>query len=114
MEVHTNWLAVLLATIVGMGVAGIWYAKVFASAWRKLTEISEKDSAKAGKTPMLILVAANFITAIVLAAAISVGSTFFNSHSVRLALLVGFVAWLGFSATTLAQHNAFELKPKKL
>src|SRR5262245_46955490 len=34
--------------------------------------------------------------------------------SVWMALLVGFAAWLTFSATTLIQHNAFELKPAKL
>ncbi|MEV0671531.1 DUF1761 domain-containing protein [Mycobacterium sp. NPDC050441] len=35
-------------------------------------------------------------------------------HSVWLALVVGFAAWRAFSATTLFQHNAFELKPPKL
>jgi hypothetical protein len=120
MEIHINWLAVVLATIVGMVVAMAWYAEFaggkynFANAWRRLTGVSKKDSAKAGKTPMLILALANLITAIGLAMAISVSSTFFNNNSVWLALAVGSLAWLGFSATTLAQHNAFELKPKKL
>jgi len=33
---------------------------------------------------------------------------------VVLDLAVGFVTWLGFSLTTLAQHNAFEQKPARL
>jgi Protein of unknown function (DUF1761) len=33
---------------------------------------------------------------------------------VWLALLVGAAAWLASSATTLLQHNAFELKPPRL
>ncbi|MDF3341600.1 DUF1761 domain-containing protein [Mycolicibacterium septicum] len=32
----------------------------------------------------------------------------------RLALVVGFAAWLTFSATTLFQRNALELKSPKL
>ena len=114
MEIYINWLAVILATTASMVIAGAWYAKFFADDWRKLTGVSAKDSAKVGKAPMLITLVANFITAVALAAAVSVGSTFLKSDSVWLALLIGFIAWLGFSATTLVQHNAFELKPKKL
>ena len=37
-----------------------------------------------------------------------------GNGSLWLALLVGFGAWLTFSASTLLQHNAFELKPARL
>ena len=63
---------------------------------------------------MLIALVANFITALVLAIAIFISSTFFENNSVWLALLIGFAARLSFSATTLGTHNAFELKRQKL
>lgn len=37
-----------------------------------------------------------------------------GNGSVWLALLAGFAAWLAFSASTLIQHNAFELEPPRL
>ena len=115
MEIEINWLAVALATIIGLVLAGTWYGgATFGPAWRKLTGISEEDSQKAGNTPMVLVLVANIITAVVLTAAISISAAFFENNSVWFALLVGFVVWLAFSATTLATHNAFELKPSKL
>ena len=62
----------------------------------------------------MLTVLANIITVIVLAIAISVCSEFFHNHSVWLAVAVGFITWLAFSATTLVTHNAFEQKPSGL
>lgn len=115
MEVEINWLAVVLATAVGMGLAGIWYTKAtFGPVWSKLTGVTAEDSKKAGAYPMLSVLVANFITAVVLTGAIYISSTFFANDSAWHALLIGFTAWLAFSATTLVPHNAFELKPAKL
>lgn len=114
MELHFNLLAVVLATIVGMVIAGIWYTKAFGDAWIKLTGVTKEDSKKAGKAPMVILLVTNFIFVVALALSISAASVFFKDDSVWLALLVGFVMWFGFSAATLLQHNSFELKPVRL
>jgi len=32
-----NWLGAVLAVVVGMAVAGVWYGKVFVTPWWKLT-----------------------------------------------------------------------------
>lgn len=114
MDLEINWLATVLATVVGMIVAGTWYSKAFGDAWRQLTGITKKDSKKAGNTPMLIVLAANVVTALVLTVTISITAAFFENSSLWLALLVGFTMWLAFSATTLLTHNAFEQKPGKL
>ncbi|PIF01188.1 MAG: hypothetical protein CR994_01075 [Maribacter sp.] len=66
MELELNWLAIVIAIIVSMMVAGIWYGKLFGSTWRKLTVVSEVASKKAGNTPMIILFVSNFITAVVM------------------------------------------------
>jgi hypothetical protein len=48
------------------------------------------------------------------AVAVEISFAAAGDRSVWLALLVGAAAWLAFSATTLLQHNAFELKPPRL
>jgi len=115
MRMEINWVAVLSATVVGMICAGLWYTKtLFGPSWRRLTGISEADSQKSGNTPMVIVLFANIITAIVLVIAINISKTVFENNSIWLSLLVGFILWLAFSATTLITHNAFEQKPTKL
>lgn len=113
-----NWpvtvLATLLAIVVGMVIAGVWYGKAFLAVWWKLTGIAPEDSKKASRRNMVQLLIANSVTAVGLAVGNGIASAAFGDDPVWLALLVGFVAWLTFSATTLLQHNAFELKPPKL
>ncbi|HSX32787.1 MAG TPA: DUF1761 domain-containing protein [Candidatus Saccharimonadales bacterium] len=115
MEIHINWLAVLLALVASMILAKTWFReKTFGHAWRELTGITPADSKKAGKKPIIITLFANIITVVALAAMIDISAVFFQNYAVWLALLTGFVAWLAFSATTLATHNAFEQKRQKL
>lgn len=115
MDIKVNWLAVVLATVAGMICAKSWYRKTaFGPVWRKLTGIGEAASQAAGNRPIVITLFANFITAIALAILIHAGNVVFGTKNAGIALLTGFVAWLAFSATTLATHNAFELKPAKL
>lgn len=109
-----NWpstiLGTALALVAGMVVAGIWYGRVFLALWWRLTGIAPEDSKKASRRNMAQLLVANGVTAIGLAAGNAVAAAAFGDDPVWLALLVGLAAWLGFSATTLLQHNAFELK----
>lgn len=116
MELNVSWLAVVVAIAVGMAIAWVWYSDwgLVGGTWRKLTGVAKEDSAKAGKRPFAILMASIIVTAIVIAVASSVASGFFGSSSVWLALAVGLTAWLGFSLSTLAQHNGFEQKPAQL
>lgn len=109
-----DWLAVVIATVAGMAVAGAWYGKVFTTLWSTLTGVAAEDSAKASRRNMALLLVANGVTAVGLAAGIEVASMASSSDSLWLALLVGLAAWLTFSATTLLQHNAFELKGAQL
>ena len=111
---HMNWLGVVIAIVAGMAVAGVWYGKLFVTAWWNLTGITPEQSKAASRRNMAQLLLANTVTAVGLAVAVEVTFTATGVHSVWLAILVGVVAWLAFSATTLLQHNAFELKPSRL
>jgi ABC-type polysaccharide/polyol phosphate export permease len=56
----------------------------------------------------------SILTALGLAFGVALASKAFDDDSVWPALVVGIVAWATLSATTLLQHNAFELKPRQL
>lgn len=115
MDIHINWFAAVVALVVSMVLAKTWFNdKVFGKPWRKMTGITPADSKKAGKMPIILTLFANIITVWTLAAAIYIGSVFFDNKSVWAAILIGFIAWLAFSATTLVTHNAFEQKRQKL
>lgn len=110
-----NWLGAALAFVAGMVVAFIWYQKGFiANAWERLTGVTPDRSRPARARNMTQLLIANCVTAIGLTAGITITSKATGDRSVGLALLVGLAAWLAFSASTLLQHNAFELKPATL
>lgn len=109
-----DWLGAVLAVVAGMVVAGVWYGKVFVTPWWQLTGITPAQSRNASRRNMVQLLIANSVTAVGLAVGIGTASAATKDGSVWMALLVGLVAWLTFSATTLLQHNAFELKPPKL
>lgn len=116
MELSISWPAVVVATVVGMAIAWLWYSDwgLVGTTWRRLTGVTKEDSARAGKGPFVILVASIILTALVLAAACSIAFAFFDEESVWVALAVGLAAWLGFSLSTLVQHNGFEQKPARL
>ncbi|MFI1462120.1 DUF1761 domain-containing protein [Nocardia carnea] len=116
MELSISWPAVVVAIVVGMAIAWIWYSDwgLVGGTWRKLTHVTKEDSARGGKSPFVVLVASIIVTALALAAACSIAAGFFGNDSVGLAFAVGLVAWLGFSLSTLAQHNGFEQKPVRL
>ncbi|MDN5274764.1 MAG: hypothetical protein JWP06_665 [Candidatus Saccharibacteria bacterium] len=115
MYIHINWTAVLLAVVASMILAKTWFMpKTFGNRWRMYTGISPIDSKKAGKKPILLTLFANVITVITMAIMINVSSMFFQNNSLWLAMLIGFVTWVAFSASTLVTHNAFEQKPQRL
>lgn len=115
MDVRINWIAVVVALVISIVLAKTWFMpKVFGGPWRKYTGITPADSKKAGKGPIVLTLFANILTVMVLATTIHISAVFFQDNSVWLAAAVGIVAWLAFSATTLATHNAFEQKPQRL
>lgn len=110
-----NWLGVVLAIVVGMIVAFVWYQKgPIANAWEKLTGVTPERIKPVRVRSMVQLFITVIIMAIGLAVVIQLAAEATGDDSVWAALLVGLVMWVAFSASTLVQHNAFELKPAKL
>ena len=115
-DLRISWTAVVVAFVVGMAVAWVWYSDwgLVGGAWRRLTGVTKEASVRAGKGPFAILTVSIAVTAVALAVAWSVVSGLVGGDPVWPALAVGCTAWLGFSSSTLAQHNGFEQKPARL
>lgn len=111
MNLQLSIPAILLATIVGMVIAMVWYDKrTIGPAWTRQTGIE-----KGTRVAFLILIASIFLTAVGLDIFMVMAKGLMPAYdSLMVAVAVGFVAWIGFSVSTLAQHNAFEKKPVKL
>ncbi len=92
-QVHINYLAVAVATIVGYVIAFLWYGVVFKNKWMQLTGITEmKPSAK---NVVLALVGTWFMSW-VLDHAIIFGNAYLHTSGVSGGLMCGFFNWLGF------------------
>ncbi|MGO1507752.1 MAG: DUF1761 domain-containing protein [Microbacteriaceae bacterium] len=110
-----NWLGIVLAILVGMIVAFAWYQKgPIAKAWEKLTGVTSERIKPVRARSMLQLFITIVVMAIGLALGIHLTAEVTGNDSVWMALLTGLAMWGAFSASTLVQHNAFEMKPAKL
>lgn len=115
MEVQVNWAGVLLATIVGMVVGFVWYAKpVFGDMWQKLVKLDEKKAREGAVKAIVQALVAGLLTAYIIAHVAYISFTFFDVSFMSSALQTAFWLWLGISATTVVTHNAFEQRPTKL
>jgi hypothetical protein len=110
-----NIWAVLVATLSTLVVGSIWYAKpVFGTYWMRVARVDEEAAAQRGVWPILVTVVVSFITAWVLAGAISIAHEFYDGTFLVDALVTGTLLWAGFTAARLVTHDAFEGRPAGL
>lgn len=117
MDVQINVWAVVFAAISSMVVGSIWYSKgVFGTTWGKLAKV---DMSKTPKTSEMVrLLGSTFVASLVMAYVLAhvtyLSNTFFQNDFLQDALTTGFWLWLGFVATRLFVHDAFEGRRKRL
>lgn len=110
-----SWIGVLLAFVAGMVVAMAWYSKgLIADSWEGLTGITPERSKPVRTQNLTLLAVSNAATTVGLTFAVGLTSAATGNDTVWMAAVVGAVAWLTLSASTLLQHNSFEQKPLKL
>jgi uncharacterized protein YjeT (DUF2065 family) len=69
MEIHINWLAILIAVVVNFILGFLWYGPIFGKAWGKemKMDMTQKPDPKVMMKGMAFMVIGNFLTAYVLA-----------------------------------------------
>ena len=117
MDVEVNYLAVLLAGASSMMVGAFWYSmNVFGKQWAKMAKVDMNRKPKPGEMAWLMgsAFAVSLVTAFVLAHVTYLSYVFFDYTYLSAALTTAFWLWLGFTATRLFTHDAFEGRRKKL
>lgn len=104
MEILTdmNWLAILVATLAGFAIGGVWYGPLFGNAWLAALGKNLEDLEQT-PTPYIVSFVTSLVTAFVLAMlilALGVNDIYGGLH---LGLAVG----VGFIATAMASDAAF-------
>jgi len=97
-----NWLAILVATVAGFLLGGIWYGPAFGKAWLAAVGKREEDlGSPAG--PMTVSFFTGLVTSIALALLIrALGITTLGDG-----LAIGALTSVGFIATGMASDYAF-------
>ena len=105
---HVNWLAVLVAALVGFALGGLWYGPLFGRVWAQETGMT-KERAKTANMPKIYLTVLllNLITATSLAMFIGAGDLSFGAFA-------GFMTGASFVATSMAVIYLFEMRSLRL
>ncbi len=119
MDIHINYLAVLMAGIAYFAVGALWYMGLFRKTWSKLMGFDKLSKnqrkemkKKAGKNYIFAFLA-NLLTAYCLVFNVLSGQNFFHVSGVFAGLNAGFWTWLGFIATSQLNSIFFDSKPWK-
>jgi hypothetical protein len=111
MEVHVNFLAVLVAALANYVIATIWYAVLFSGVWKKLTGISEM---KPMPMNIILVFIGSLVMSFVLVHSIVFGNYYTNMSGAAGGLMGGFFSWLGFIAPVTLTNVLYEKRSWKL
>jgi hypothetical protein len=108
MEVHVNYLAVLIAAVANYVIATIWYAAIFGKLWQKLTGITDMKPA-----PMNIVLVfiGSFVLSYVLYHSIVFAEAYLKIGGIQGGIMGGFFGWLGYIAPVTLSTKLYEKKP---
>ena len=110
-----NYIAVVLATLSSMVIGSIWYTpKVFGNYWMKAANVTPSGNSRDAVRPILITLVVSFITAWVLAGAVSISFEFYGGSFLVNSLLTALILWAGFTAARFVTHDAFDGRPTGL
>ena len=106
-----NYLAVLVAAIVGMVAGFLWYSPVlFGNAWMKEMNLDQKKLKQAKKNGMGKTYVLSFIILLVTSYVLAHFVDYADASTFGAGMLAGFWIWLGFYATTMMGSVLWEKK----
>lgn len=105
-----NLVPVLAAAIINMVIGALWYSPLlFVRTWMDLVAKRQPETQMPGPAYAL-----SFIGALLMAYALALFLRFSNTDSIPVGAGLGFLAWLGFVATTSGVNDLFEGRALKL
>lgn len=116
MEIHINWIAVIVAAVAHFFIGWLWFSVLFMKPWMKemgLAKLTPKQR-KEGMKEMPRNMAINFVTLLITAWVLS-----WIIQSLKMSGAAGGVQtavwiWLGFFATTMVNTVLWEKRSWKL
>lgn len=108
MEIHVNYLAIVVAALANYVIATIWYAVFFGKLWKKLTGITDM---KPSPVNIILVFIGSLILSFVLYHSIVFGNAYFKMSGVAGGLMGGFFGWLGYIAPVTLSTKLYEKKP---
>ncbi len=108
MDIHINFVAVIVAAIVNYIMATIWYAGLFRNVWKKLTGIEDM---KPSPLNMALSFIGSLVLSFVLYHSIVFGNAFFKIAGIKGGLTGGVFGWLGYIAPVTLTAKLHERKP---
>jgi hypothetical protein len=108
MEVHVNYLAVLIAAVAQYAIAFVWYSLIFGKVWGKLTGITDMKPAPVN---MILVFFGSLVMSYVLYHSITFGDYYVKMTGVPGGLMGGFFDWLGYVMPVTLSTKLFEKKP---
>ena len=110
---EVNYLAVIVAAVLGFGVGAVWYGLLFSKPWQAAVGLTEKDMKERGSPlPFVVVIVADLIIAFVLS--VLIGTLWIGQATIGDGIVVAVLAWFGFVFTTIAVNNAFALRQPML
>lgn len=107
--IDVNYWAVLVSGVVAMVLGAVWY-NVFSEPWLEGVGLSKTRVNQGSKFVYLW----SFLAMLVIAYVLSYVVVVFVADSIWEGLEAGVLAWLGFSATTVAINYMYQQKSLKL
>lgn len=108
MEIHVNFLAVLVAALASYVIATIWYGFIFSKLWKKLTGITDM---KPSPVKIVLVLIGSLVMSYVLCHSIIFGNAYFHMSGISGGLMGGFFGWLGYIAPVTLTTKLYENKP---
>lgn len=110
-----NYWAVLIVTVLSMGLGALWYSPVmFLNRWARLARIDLDKKDAPVVIPMMVAFAVTFLTAWVLAGSVAIAWHFYGGAYFGSAVVTALTLWAGFTAARFITHDVFEGRPSQL
>jgi hypothetical protein len=95
-----DYLPILVSALVVMVLGALWYSPALCGGiWMKAMGYTKKDMEKAQKDGMAKEYLANFLSLVLMAFVLEYFISFIGAVDFKEGMLIGLLAWLGFTAT---------------